>query len=240
MADRKSWRKRLHLGPSRAEKEAARAAELLRIQAALEEAIAEYRTRVAARNNVQAVTALEREVDDIRRAAAVKKAEKLLLRHLTKLQAIEYKATGEIEVQGSHHRYRISASGAQILSGRFKGGNLCVAPIGYSNRYDRRSLPYADRVLTMKLWIEANEKGFLEVANTMWAPYTRVTLDDELVVINKYKNVPAIADNNLYQWLFPQPVVGNGTTTTITPILTNTPITTTTTTVNYVGTYTEE
>jgi hypothetical protein len=165
------------------------------------------------RTRLQTVAALENELELADRAEADQRAVRLLKAHLTRLQWIDYKATIGIEVKGSHHTYRVSGAGATILTGKFKGKELCISPKAETGvGYRTMRLPYADLVLTMKLWVEANEEEFLKIANPTWAPYHRMSLTDELVVAEQYRDRnnnrvnPRIYDPNLYRpqgnWFF--------------------------------------
>lgn len=87
---------------------------------------------------------------------AGKTAATLLKRYLSPDQALTWKESKQIFVDGQHNRYKIDRHGT--VSGVRPEGSFCIA---LKDRY----LPDADRVLGMKLYLETDEAGFLEEAN---------------------------------------------------------------------------
>ena len=98
------------------------------------------------------------------RARAARRARRLLLRHLTPVQRAQRRRNSgdryPIGVIGSNGgRYIIDADGA--VYGLYRNGvsYFCIQPTRFG--FD---MPYEDHVLAKMLWIQANEKGFREIA----------------------------------------------------------------------------
>lgn len=141
---------------------------------------------------------------------ATEKAQELLMRHLNAKQQKEYLASHTFPVKGANRTYSVGPAGVSILTGKYKGHSLCVGPAD-------RSLPVADKMLALKLWIEANEAGFLAVANPMWNGYCQLGLKEEL--LPKHGHVPVNPPAPVaYHWQFANANEARyiNTTTTIT------------------------
>jgi len=97
-------------------------------------------------------------VYDPKRQAATERAEALLASHLTDAQRTELAAHGHFTVQGSAGgEYRISGLGVRRVDQGKAVERLCCHP--------DHAYPVGDRMLAQKLWLEADEPAFCQIAN---------------------------------------------------------------------------
>ena len=81
----------------------------------------------------------------------------MLLEHLDEQQATDWERIGRfIVIAPSGNRYLIQSEGSQVRNVDNRTA-YCLQPTG--------TVPKADTALAHKLWLEADEDGFLEAAN---------------------------------------------------------------------------
>jgi len=90
------------------------------------------------------------------------RAESLLLEHLDERQASDWRNLGHFDVVTvARNRYRVCRDGSEVRSLDDRGV-YCLQPID--------TVPKADTALAHKLWLEADEAGFLAAANKFAYP----------------------------------------------------------------------
>lgn len=142
---------------------------------------------IAADSTSDLITKLALEMRDVEREEAIEKAEWLLDQHMTDAQRKTWAKNRYIQIQGKDANvYRIGRDGdvsvwAKTDKGHKRRGAFCM----YTTD---ATMPVADKILATKMYLEANEEGYLKEANfTSLNGYSfrKLQVDGELVPLPK-------------------------------------------------------
>jgi hypothetical protein len=147
---------------------------ILALHTHLGEVLADYMQRTNTNGVENAVYRLQRDVDQIEAARAAQKAKELLYAHLTPEQRSQYERGGFFRMNGQTNEYQIERGGRTYVKLNDKWRYLCIASTD-------GTMPTDDQTLATKLYIEGNEKDFLQIANLDGSSDRHVNVDGKVV-----------------------------------------------------------